>query len=144
MAMTAKPRNLSRTALLLAAMAFVLPGCGAVDLQDYNPWTVGEWRQIPDRPINHVELVSMEHIVAFRPSAIRLDQGELGRLRYFVETSRAQSSDLIMIHTPRTAAGLDGTRVTGVTRPQVRPEAFLGSAESSASAKVPVSSWRRR
>ena len=105
--MTAKRANLARSALLLAVTALVLPGCSGVDLQDYNPWTVGEWRQINDRPINHVDLVAMEHIVAFRPSAIRLDQAELSRLRYFVETSRAQSSDQIMVHAPRRVEGLD-------------------------------------
>jgi len=103
--MTAQRKNCAP--VLLSLLAIGLAGCGKT-LQDYNPWTIGEWRQMRERPINHVEMVSLEHVVAFRPNAIRLDQAERGRLIQFFENSNVKSTDQIALHAPVAASGPDG------------------------------------
>lgn len=105
--MTAQRKNLVPALLLSLLASGLLGGCAGV-LQEYNPWTFGEWRQIHERPINHVEMVSMEHVVAFRPNAIRLDQAELGRMIQFLTNSSVKSTDEIAIHAPAAASGTDG------------------------------------
>lgn len=104
--MTTQRKN-GAPVLLMSLLAFGLGGCGST-FQDYNPWKVGEWRQINERPINHVEMVSMEHVVAFRPNAIRLDQAELGRLIQFFENSSVKSTDQISLSAPAVISGPDG------------------------------------
>ncbi len=103
--MTAQRRNFV-PALLLSLLAVGLGGCG-LPIQDYNPWKVGEWRQITDRPINHVEMVTLDHVVAFRPNAVRLDQAEIGRLIQFFQLGNIKSTDEIALHAPAAAGGPD-------------------------------------
>jgi pilus biogenesis lipoprotein CpaD len=93
------------TAFLLGLVAVGLAGCGSA-FQDYNPWKVAEWRQMePRRDVNYVEMVALDHVVSFRPNAIRLDPAERGRLRRFVHNGSIKSTDEIAIHAPAAAEG---------------------------------------
>ena len=74
--MYAKPNKVIGTVVLLGLAAALLGGCANKTAQDYNPMILGQWRQIPPRPENRVEAVRLEHIVAFQPNAIRLDEAE--------------------------------------------------------------------
>jgi len=108
--MTAQRKNFSPALLLSLLAGGLLGGCSGA-LQEYNPWKYGEWRQIRERPINHVEMVSMEHVVAFSENAIRLDQAEFSRMIQFLENSSIKSTDEIAIHAPAFASGT-GAQVT--------------------------------
>jgi pilus assembly protein CpaD len=56
-------------------------------------------------PQNHVEFVTIEHMVAFAPSAIRPGDAELGRLLDFIDSSDVNSLDEILLDAPRRADG---------------------------------------
>ncbi len=109
--MTTKRNKLKGTTILLGLMAasVILTGCGNESIQDINPLIVGQWRQMPAHPVNHVEMVTLEHIVAFAPSAIRPSDREFGSLLDFVENSELASTDEIMLDAPRSAAGIHNT-----------------------------------
>ena len=67
---------------------------------------MGQWRQMPTRPDNHVEMVTLEHKVAFAPSAIRPGDREFGRLLDFVQESELASTDEIFLDAPRSTTGI--------------------------------------
>ena len=106
--MTAKRNNLKGTTILLGLVAagFILTGCTGESAQDTNPLLVGQWRQMPAHEENHVELVTLEHIVAFAPSAIRPGDREFGRMLDFIQESELASTDDIFLDAPRSAAGI--------------------------------------
>ncbi len=106
--MTTKRNNLKGTTILLglAAVSFILTGCESESAQDMNPLLIGQWRQMPAHEQNHVEMVTLEHIVAFAPSAIRPGDREFGRLLDFIQESELASTDDIFLDAPRSAAGI--------------------------------------
>jgi pilus assembly protein CpaD len=100
----------------LGLAAALLGGCAGKSAQDYNPLIVGQWRQLPARPENHVEQIRLEHIVAFQSNAIRLDEAERDRLLEFLREGHLNVTDKIDLdarrtedgsHDPVTAARLD-------------------------------------
>jgi pilus assembly protein CpaD len=103
--MTVTRSKLTATTVLLGLAAALLGGCAGKTAQDYNPFVVGQWRQLPTRPENHVELIRLEHVVAFPSSAIRLDEAERHRLFKFMRESNLNITDKIGLHAPRTADG---------------------------------------
>jgi len=103
--MTVTRSNLIGTTVLLGLTAALLGGCAGKTAQDYNPLIVGQWRQLPTRPDNHVEQIRLEHIVAFQSSAIRLDQAERDRLFDFMREGNLNVTDKIDLHAPRTEDG---------------------------------------
>jgi len=104
--MTATRRKLTGTAVLLALAAALLGGCGRTTAQDANPFITGHWRQVPTRPELRVERVQLEHIVAFQPSAIRLDNAERERMAHFIGEGGLNIRDRIYLSAPR---GEDGS-----------------------------------
>ncbi len=117
--MNAKLNKAARATVLLGLAIGVLGGCANKTAQDYNPLIVGQWRQMPPRPENRVEAVRLEHIVAFRPNAIRLDDAERDRLVRFARNGDLNLRDQIELHAlptfdgdydPTTAARLDVLR----------------------------------
>ncbi len=117
--MYAKPNKIIGTAVLLGLAAGLLGGCANKTAQDYNPLILGQWRQIPARPENRVEAVRLEHIVAFQPNAIRLDDAERERLIKFARDGNLTVRDRIDLqalttlegdYDPTTAARLDVLR----------------------------------
>lgn len=105
--------------VLLGLAAGLLGGCANKTAQDYNPFILGQWRQVPARPENRVEAVRLEHIVAFQPNAIRLDEAERERLIDFSRDGNLTLRDRIELHAlptlegdydPTTAARLDVLR----------------------------------
>ena len=117
--MNAKRHKVIDTMVLLGLAAGLLGGCVNKTAQDYNPLIVGQWRQIPARPENRVESVRLEHIVAFQPNAIRLDDAERNRLVRFARDGNLHLRDRIELHAlptlegdydPTTAARLDVLR----------------------------------
>lgn len=117
--MNAKRHKVIDTMVLLGLAAGLLGGCVNKTAQDYNPLILGQWRQIPDRPENRVESVRLEHIVAFQPNAIRLDDAERNRLVRFARDGNLNLRDRIELHAlptlegdydPTTAARLDVLR----------------------------------
>ncbi len=104
--MTVTRKKLAGTTVLLGLAAALLGGCAAKTAQDYNPFIVGQWRQVPTRPDVRVESVQLEHIVAFQPSAIRLDNTERERMAQFIQEGRLNIRDRIFLSAPR---GEDGS-----------------------------------
>ncbi len=106
--MTTKRNNLKGTAILLGLVAasFILTGCESESAQDMNPLIIGQWRQMPAHEQNHVEMVTLEHIVAFAPSAIRPGDREFSRMLDFIQESELASTDDIFLDAPRSAAGI--------------------------------------
>ncbi len=102
--MTTIRKKLTGATVLLGLAGAVLGGCSNV-VQDFNPFIVAQWRQIPARPDNHVERVKLEHVAAFQPNAIRLDGSEQGRLINFMAHSRLNTTDQIFLQAPATAEG---------------------------------------
>lgn len=103
--MTAIRSRLTGTTILLGLGVALLGGCAGKTAQDYNPFIVGQWRQIPARPENHVEPVRLEHVVAFESSAIRPDEAERDRLFEFMREGHLNVRDKIDLHAPRSQDG---------------------------------------
>lgn len=103
--MYAKPNKVIGTAVLLGLAAGLLGGCANKTAQDYNPLILGQWRQIPPRPENRVEAVRLEHIVAFQPNAIRLDDAERDRLIRFARDGNLTVRDRIELQALTTLEG---------------------------------------
>jgi pilus assembly protein CpaD len=103
--MTVTRSKLIGTTVLLGLAAALLGGCAGKTAQDYNPFIVGQWRQVPTRPENHVEQIRLEHVVAFQSSAIRLDEAERDRLFDFMREGNLNTRDKIDLHAPRTEDG---------------------------------------
>lgn len=103
--MTVKRSKLTGTTILLSLGAALMGGCAGQTAQDYNPFLVGQWRQIPERPQNHVEPVRLEHVVAFQSSAIRPDGTERDRLYEFMREGHLNVRDKIDLHAPRSQDG---------------------------------------
>jgi len=128
----------TRTLLLgLAAATLVLSGCQDTDLQDANPFLTAQWRQRPAQEENHVEMVTMDHVVAYAPSAIKPDNRQLARLRDFVREGSVTSQDEIVIDAARPAGG--GLDPVSVARLEILEGEFLqlGLPVSIADAPLP-------
>lgn len=96
----------------LAAATLALSGCQDADLQDANPFLTAQWRQRPALDENHVEFVTMNHVVAYAPEAIKPGNREFARLRDFVREGSVTSQDEIVIDAARpTGGGLDPVSV---------------------------------
>ncbi len=117
--MNANRNKVIGATVLLGLAAGILGGCANKTAQDYNPFILGQWRQVPARPENRVEAVRLEHIVAFQPNAIRLDEVERRRLVDFARDGNLTLRDNIELHAlptlegdydPTTAARLDVLR----------------------------------
>lgn len=103
--MTVIRKKLTGTTVVLGLAAALLGGCAGQTAQDFNPLITGQWRQIPSIPDVRVEKVQLEHIVAFQPNAIRLDNAERERMLEFVREGRLNLRDRIYLSAPR---GEDG------------------------------------
>lgn len=105
--MTTTHNKLGTTTILfgLAAATLALGGCADSELQDSNPFLVGQWRQMTPQEENHVEFVTLDHVVAYAPTAIRPGDGEMSRLLNFVEQAEVTSQDDIQIDASRTDLG---------------------------------------
>ncbi len=105
--MTTTRTSAKAKALLLglAAATLALSGCQDSDLQDSNPFLLAQWRQKPAPYENHVEFVTMNHVVAYAPDAIKPGVREFARLRDFVRQGSVTSQDEIVIDAARPAGG---------------------------------------
>ena len=107
----AHPRKLSKfrhaTSLLALASGLGLMGCLPADttIQDYNPLTYGNWRQIPARPDVFVESVRLVHYADFEPQSVRLDGVEQERLREFMAEGNLRQGDRIEVQVPQDPYG---------------------------------------
>lgn len=86
-----------------------LVGCLPPDttIQDYSPFSYGNWRQIPQRPDVHVEFVKLKHFADFQPQAVRLDATQRGHLQGFIAEGNLRQGDRVQIQVPLTAGPLD-------------------------------------
>lgn len=98
-------KTLYRSSILLGFGLFAA-ACSSTDLQDANPLTLGQWRQMPAHAENSVELVSMDHTVAFAANAVRPGEPERQRMFDFLDNNKITSTDEIEFGA---AAGPDGT-----------------------------------
>lgn len=89
------------------ALILALGGCFNNDttVQDLSPFSVGNWRQIPERPENRVEVVQIQHTAAFQIQAALLDEAERGRLFNFISQGGLGPSDQIVVQVPVEASG---------------------------------------
>ncbi len=91
---------------LVAVLLLGLTGCNAGDLfrgpDEYvrSIVTTGKWRQAVRSPDNDVEIITIEHAVAFQSSAEGLSRGERKRLLDFLRRSQIGGSDRISLHGP--------------------------------------------
>jgi pilus assembly protein CpaD len=107
----------------LAAATLVLSGCQDPDLQDANPFLTAQWRQKPASYENHVEFVTMNHVVAYEANAIKPGNREFARLRDFVREGSVTSQDEIVIDAARPAGGSRGP--VSVARLEILEGEFL-------------------
>ena len=121
----------------LAAATLVLSGCQNTDLQDSNPFLTAQWRQRPAQAENHVEFVTMDHVVAYAPSAIKPGPRERARLLDFVREGSVTSQDEIVIDAARPAAG--GLDPVSVARLEILEGEFLQLGLPVTIADVPLS-----
>ena len=89
------------------ALILTLGGCYNNDttVQDLSPFSVGNWRQLPQRAENRVELVRLQHTASFKSQAALLDEAELGRLLNFINQGSLGQSDQIVLRVPVEASG---------------------------------------
>ncbi|MDJ0611503.1 MAG: CpaD family pilus assembly lipoprotein [Kiloniellales bacterium] len=95
------------SSLLALASGLGLMGCLPPDttIQDYNPLTYGNWRQIPARPDVFVESVKLVHYADFEPQSVRLDAVERDRLQQFMAEGNLRLGDRIEVQVPQDPYG---------------------------------------
>lgn len=89
------------------ALVLALGGCFNNDttVQDLSPFSVGNWRQIPKRAENRVELVRLQHTTAFPKQTVLLDEAERARLFGFISQGNLGQSDQILLRVPVEPSG---------------------------------------